>query len=57
MGKIKASQILVKNAKLEDLKLEPLVAEELIISIRKKQSDLKKLKEVDQKKLELVVQL
>jgi hypothetical protein len=57
MGKIKASQILVKNAKLGDVRLVRSVAEDLIISVRKKQSDLQKLKEVDQEKLKLVVQL
>ena len=44
MGKIKASQILVKNAKLDAVKLEPAVAEALIISIKKKQSDLREIK-------------
>lgn len=57
MGKIKASQILVRNARIEVIKLKPSDVREMIESTRKKQDDLRKLKDVDQEKLKLVVQV
>jgi hypothetical protein len=57
MGKIKASQILVKDAKLKAIKLDENFAKELIISTRKKQSEVLKLKVVDLEELKLVVRL
>lgn len=57
MRKIKASQILVKNAKLEVAKLKASAVDELISATKKRQRELMRLKEVDQEKLKLVVQL
>lgn len=57
MSKVTASQILVKNERLEVVKLKASFVNELIISTKKKQSDVRKLKEVDQEELKLVVQL
>ena len=57
MSRVTASQILVKNERLEVVKLKASFVNELIISTKKKQSDVRKLKEVDQEELKLVVQL
>lgn len=59
MGKLPVTQILVKNAKLSAVKLcetNPTITK-LISETRQKQADVLKLKEVDQDRLRMVVQL
>lgn len=59
MSKINASQIFIKDAKLRTKKLRIDDAEvvKLIDETKKKQAEVLKLKEVDQDKLRMVVQL
>lgn len=59
MEKLTLSQILIKDAKLQVLKLsntDPLVSK-LINETKKKQQELLKLKQVNQEDLRMVVQL
>jgi len=59
MEKIKVTQILVKDAKLTAIRLSdsnPSVTK-LISETKQKQADVLKLKEVDQERLKMVVQL
>jgi hypothetical protein len=59
MKKINASQILEKRAKLEAIKLdkEDTGLKRLIEDTKQKQLQLLKLKEVDEERLKMVVQL
>jgi hypothetical protein len=59
MKKINASQILEKRAKLEAIKLdkEDTGLKKLIEDTKQKQLQLLKLKEVDEERLKMVVQL
>ena len=59
MGKLQVTQILVANAKLSAVKLsesDPTITK-LITDTKQKQADVLKLKEVDQERLRMVVQL
>ncbi len=59
MEKIKITQILMENAKLTAVKLSTTDkdVEKLISDTKQKQADVLKLKEVDQERLKMVVQL
>lgn len=59
MEKLHASQILVKDAKLTVIKLHEADANvtKLIDETKQKQAEILKLKEVDQDRLRMVVQL
>jgi hypothetical protein len=57
MDKLQISQILVKDAKLEVIKLIEQNVAQLIDETRQKQAEVLKLKEVDQESLKMVVQL
>ncbi len=59
MEKLHATNILVKNAKLAAVKLNEanVAATKLIDKTKQKQTEILKLKEVDQEKLRMVVQL
>ena len=59
MDKINEKQILIKNAQLNDAKLQENEAEitKLIQESQKKQEDVLRLKVVDQDNLRMVVQL
>ena len=59
MSKLQASQILVKDAKLTVVKLQEADATvtKLIDETKQKQAEVLKLKEVDQDRLRMVVQL
>lgn len=59
MQKLQSSQILIKNARLTAEKLSeknPIITK-LIEDIKNKQAEVLKLKEVDQDRLRMVVQL
>lgn len=57
MHKLQISEILVKGAKLEALKLNEKSAATLIKETKQRQAEVLKLKEVDQERLRMVVQL
>lgn len=57
MEKLKADQILVKDAKLTAVKLDEKDASKLIDATKLKQAETLKLKEVNQERLRMVVQL
>ena len=59
MSKLQASQILVKDAKITVVKLRQADATvtKLIEETKQKQAEVLKLKEVDQDRLRMVVQL
>jgi hypothetical protein len=57
MDKLQISQILVKDAKLEVIKLIEKNVAQLINETKQKQAEVLKLKEVDQESLKMVVQL
>ncbi|WP_153825434.1 hypothetical protein [Niastella caeni] len=57
MDKIQISEILVKDAKLEAIKLNEKNVAKLIDETKQKQAEVLKLKEVDQESLKMVVQL
>ncbi len=58
MAKLQESQILVKDAKLTAVRLvETAEIRKLIEETRQKQEEILKLKEVDQERLRMVVQL
>ena len=59
MEKLLESQILVKDAKLEAVKLDEnnLTVSRIIDETKQKQIEILKLKEVDQDRLRMVVQL
>lgn len=57
MNKLQISQILVKDAKLEVIKLIEKNVAQLINETKQKQAEVLKLKEVDQESLKMVVQL
>ena len=59
MGNLQVTQILVENAKLSAVKLSdsnPTVTK-MISDTKQKQAEVLKLKEVDQERLRMVVQL
>jgi hypothetical protein len=57
MDKLQISEILVKDAKLEAVKLNEINVAHLIDETKQKQAEVLKLKEVDQESLKMVVQL
>ncbi len=59
MEKLHVTQILVKNAKLTAVKLNEtsITVTKLIDETKQKQAEVLKLKEVDQERLRMVVQL
>ncbi len=59
MTKLQESQILVKDAKLQAVKLSAanVAVTKLIDETKQKQAEVLKLKEVDQDQLKMVVQL
>jgi hypothetical protein len=57
MNKLQISQILVKDAKLEVIKLNEKNVAQLIDETKQKQAEVLKLKEIDQESLNTVVQL
>jgi hypothetical protein len=57
MDKLQISEILVKGAKLEAVKLNEKNVAQLIDETKQKQAEVLKLKEVDQESLKMVVQL
>jgi hypothetical protein len=57
MDKLQISQILVKDAKLEVIKLSEKNVAQLIDETKQKQAEVLKLKEIDQESLKMVVQL
>jgi hypothetical protein len=57
MDKLQISEILVKDAKLEAVKLNEKNVAKLIDETKQKQAEVLKLKEVDQERLRMVVQL
>lgn len=59
MEKLLVTQILVKNAKLTAVKLNEtsITVTKLIDETKQKQAEVLKLKEVDQERLRMVVQL
>ena len=57
MNKLQISQILVKDAKLEVIKLNEKNVAQLIDETKQKQAEILKLKEIDQESLNMFVQL
>jgi hypothetical protein len=57
MDKLQISQILVKDARLEVIKLSGKNVAQLIDETKQKQAEVLKLKEIDQESLKRVVQL
>jgi hypothetical protein len=57
MNKLQISEILVKGARLEAIKLNEKNVAQLIDETKQQQAEVLKLKEVDQESLKMVVQL
>jgi hypothetical protein len=57
MERLQVSQILVKNATLKAIQLTEAGTKKFIDETRQKQAKVRKLKEVDQDMLKMVVQL